>query len=56
MKRVTHALLAGACLIIASMSMAEESTEAVDPKYTWDLTESYPTVEVWNNATTNRTF
>jgi oligoendopeptidase F len=27
-----------------------DTSEAVDPKYTWDLTELYPTIEAWNQA------
>ena len=50
MKPVTYALLAGAWLILANGAIAKESTEAVDAKYTWDLTEIYPSVEAWNEA------
>jgi oligoendopeptidase F len=32
-----------------SNGLAQDDT-AVDPKYTWDLTELYPTVEAWNLA------
>ena len=32
-----------------SNGLAQDDT-AVDPKYTWDLTELYPTVEAWNQA------
>ena len=50
MKRVTYALLTGAWLILANGAIAKESAEAVDPKYTWDLSEIYPSVEAWNQA------
>ena len=50
MKRVTYALLAGAWLILANGAIAKESAEAADPKYTWDLSEIYPSVEAWNQA------
>ncbi len=50
MKRVTCALLAGAWLFLANGVVAKESEEAVDPKYTWDLSEIYPSVEAWNQA------
>lgn len=50
MKRVTCALLAGAWLFLAAGAVAKESEEVVDPKYTWDLSEIYPSVEAWNQA------
>jgi oligoendopeptidase F len=50
MKRVTYALLAGAWLIFANGAIAKESAETVDPKYTWDLSEIYPSVEAWEQA------
>jgi len=50
MIRVTYALLAGAWLFLAIGAVAKESTETVDPKYTWDLSEIYPSVEAWNQA------
>ncbi len=50
MQRVICALLAGACLILAGAAAAEDNAEAIDPKYTWDLTEIYPSVEAWNAA------
>jgi oligoendopeptidase F len=48
MRHLILALLAGAWLIPATA--AEEAAEAADPKYTWDLTEIYPTVEAWERA------
>ncbi len=50
MQRVTLALLAGAWLILAGPTDAKESAETIDPKYTWDLTEIYPSVEAWERA------
>jgi oligoendopeptidase F len=50
MQRDIRALLAGAWLILAGLSFAQESTETADPKYTWDLSEIYPSVEAWNTA------
>ena len=31
-------------------AFAEEEASAVDPAYTWDLTELFPSVEAWNQA------
>ena len=50
MQRVIYALLTGAWLIFAGTAAAKESSEPIDPKYTWDLTEIYPTVEAWEQA------
>jgi len=50
MQRLTYALLAGAWLILAGSAFAEDDAEPIDPKYTWDLTEIYPSVEVWEKA------
>ena len=47
MQRIICALLAAAWLILAGSTAAED---AVDPNYTWDLTEIYPTVEAWQQA------
>ncbi len=43
------ALLAVAIAFPAS-AKEDEANEPVDPKYTWDLTEFYPTVEAWSEA------
>ncbi len=32
-----------------STGLAQDDA-ALDPKYTWDLTEFYPTVDAWNEA------
>ena len=50
MLRVIFALLAGALLIFAGTAAAKESAETIDPKYTWDLTEIYSSVEAWEQA------
>ncbi|MFQ6005469.1 MAG: oligoendopeptidase F [Woeseia sp.] len=50
MQRLTFALVAGAWLVFAGTGSAEESTETVDPKYTWDLAEIYPSIDAWNEA------
>lgn len=50
MQRITLTLLAGAWLIFAGAAAAEDNAESVDPKYTWDLTEIYPSVEAWSAA------
>jgi len=34
----------------AAMVVAQDDATEVDPKYTWDLTEIYPTVEAWQQA------
>jgi len=44
-------LLAVALLIATPFNNATAEEEAaVDPQYTWDLAELYPTVEAWNQA------
>ena len=50
MQRLTYALLAGAWLVLAGTAFAQESVDTVDPKYTWDLTEIYPSLEAWDEA------
>ena len=50
MQRITIALLAGAWLILAGTAVSRESADTQDPKYTWDLTEIYPSVEAWEQA------
>ena len=37
-----------ATLPLAGLADADEA--AADPKYTWDLTDLYPTVDDWNRA------
>jgi len=42
-------LVAALLVALPVVSFAQEEAE-VDPKYTWDLTELYPTVEAWDQA------
>ena len=37
-------------LISSAAPLAQEEATEVDPKYTWDLTEIYPTLEAWEQA------
>ena len=46
---VALALLAAAFSVGFAQDEAAEET-AVDPRYTWDLTELYPSVDAWNQA------
>jgi oligoendopeptidase F len=50
MRNIT--LLAAAALLVVPVldGFAQEEEAAVDPKYTWDLTELYPSVEAWDQA------
>ena len=50
MQRITCSLLATTLLFLGTAASSKEDAEAVDPKYTWDLTEIYPTVEAWEHA------
>jgi oligoendopeptidase F len=34
----------------ATVAFAQDEEAAVDPQYTWDLTELFPTVEAWDQA------
>lgn len=45
-------LLAAAVLLVLPVSsgFAQEEEAAVDPQYTWDLTELYPSIEAWDQA------
>jgi len=42
-------LVAALLVALPAVSFAQDEAE-VDPKYTWDLTELFPTVEAWNQA------
>ena len=42
-------LAATLLLTLPALSFAQAESE-VDPKYTWDLTELFPTIEAWNEA------
>jgi oligoendopeptidase F len=48
--RITKAALAVSLLLLAGWLPAQEEAVAVDPKYTWDLDEIYPSVEAWEQA------
>jgi oligoendopeptidase F len=37
-------------LLVPAALLAQEETKEVDPKYTWDLTEIYPSLEAWEQA------
>ncbi len=50
MQRITCSLLAATLLFLGTAASSKEEAEAVDPKYTWDLTEIYPTIEAWEQA------
>jgi oligoendopeptidase F len=46
-------MLAAALAVASPITIAfaqDEEAPAVDPQYTWDLTELFPTVEAWNQA------
>ncbi|MEX0708524.1 MAG: oligoendopeptidase F [Woeseia sp.] len=45
-----RAAAGGMLLLLAAFALSEEETTAPDPKYTWDLTEIYPTTEAWDDA------
>lgn len=38
------------CSFACTLFAVAEDKPAIDPKYTWDLTELYPSVEAWNKA------
>jgi oligoendopeptidase F len=48
----TFTLAAAAALLVLPVSsgFTQEEEAAVDPQYTWDLTELYPSVEAWGQA------
>lgn len=48
--RITKMLVAVLLVAVPYSIAAAQEEPAVDPKYTWDLTELYPTVEAWNEA------
>jgi len=47
MTRFVAAVLAASALFFAGLSFGEETAVEMDPKYTWDLTEIYPSIEAW---------
>jgi len=46
-------LIAVSMVLLSSLSFAAEEARKVDPKYTWDLTELYPSVTAWEAAREN---
>lgn len=44
---------AAAILLLASAPLLAQDDARVDPQYTWDLTEIYPSVEAWEEARQN---
>jgi len=49
MRRILTLVAASLIALPIGTAFAQEEP-AVDPKYTWDLTELFPTVEAWNQA------
>ena len=49
MKHILKAAVAAFVIVVPAAVFAQEEAE-VDPKYTWDLTEIYPSVEAWAAA------
>ena len=49
MKPIATAAALAALALFAYAAPAQEAAE-IDPKYTWDLTELYPSVEAWEQA------
>jgi oligoendopeptidase F len=50
MSRFIHTACIFVLLIPSATLMAQEEATEVDPEYTWDLTEIYPTLEAWEQA------
>ncbi len=50
MTRMINAVITLLVLVSTGLVFAQEEAAEVDPKYTWDLTEIYPSVEAWNEA------
>jgi oligoendopeptidase F len=48
MRRILLVAALAVAFPVVSVHAAEDA--AIDPAYTWDLTELYPTVEAWNQA------
>jgi len=53
MIRLGFAVLTCLSLIMSVSSFAQQESAAVDPRFTWDLTEIYPSVEAWEEAREN---
>jgi oligoendopeptidase F len=50
MTLLKKALIAVSIVMLTSLSFAAEEAKEVDPKYTWDLTEIYPSIAAWETA------
>jgi len=50
MRRIIMLAVALTVALPAAAVFAQDDEAAVDPQYTWDLTELFPTVEAWNQA------
>jgi len=50
MTKILKPVLAISLLLLGSGLSAQEETATVDPKYTWDLDEIYPSVAAWEQA------
>ena len=50
MTAIRPAVLAVALFLFGGFTNAQETVVKVDPKYTWDLTEIYATLEDWSQA------
>ena len=50
MSRFTRITFFFVLLIPAATLLAQDEASEVDPKYTWDLTEIYPSLEAWEQA------
>ena len=50
MRKIIMLAAALAVALSTTVALAQDEEPAVDPKYTWDLTELYPTVDAWNQA------
>ena len=50
MSRLFHITFVLFLLVPTAIVLAQDEAAEVDPKYTWDLTELYPSVEAWEQA------
>jgi oligoendopeptidase F len=50
MSRLSRITFAFFLLLPAATLLAQDEATEVDPKYTWDLTEIYPSLEAWEQA------
>jgi oligoendopeptidase F len=50
MSRLFRTIFLFFLLIPTAMTLAQDEATEVDPKYTWDLTEIYPSLEAWEQA------